>query len=268
MHQQCTTKPEPWHNAWSDHTNHMYTQNHRHHAIHSTQFFEIQRHLVNTSIIWTRSVACHAWRPKTWGPGGFRHLIHRVRIHHHRWCPFRVPQVQLHKVQEVVQIYQAFLRNIRVSRESSFGPGVNLSFGPEANRFGDTKIWNHKSNEGNVKRSFNMSKLEHNIHPSLLLRSATRGAAFHLFCYVLVTIGFVFSFALAVSPCKHPSFDICVYIHHHRDVYILHTIYNTTYRKTCFFAALHPDIHRLPNIPLIDDKQICMHVLVVPSCLA
>ena len=25
---------------------------------------------------------------------------------------------------------------------------------------------------------------------------------------------------------------------------------------------MHRDIHRLPNIPLIDDKQICMHVLL------
>ena len=43
-------------------------------------------------------------------------------------CSHRCPQVQRHKVQEVVQIYQAFLRNILVSRASSFGPGVNLRF--------------------------------------------------------------------------------------------------------------------------------------------
>lgn len=123
MHQQCTTKPEPWHNAWADHTNHMYTQNHRHHAIHSTHLRN-STPFGNTSILWTRSVACHAWRPKTRGPwdSGIDSPGEDSP------CSHRCPQVQRHKVQEVVQIYQAFLRNIRVSRESWFGPGVNLRF--------------------------------------------------------------------------------------------------------------------------------------------
>lgn len=125
---------------------------------------------------------------------------------------------------------------------------------------------NHKKvgNKGNVKRSFNMSKLEHNIHPSLLLRSATRGAAFHLSCYVLFTIGFVFSFAFAVSPCKHPSFDICLYIHHDRDVYVLHTIYNTTYRKTCFLLHCTQTYIDYQTFHwLLTSRYVCMCCLVL-----
>ena len=58
------------------------------------------------------------------GSRGFRKMHRREDSP----CSHRCPQVQRHKVQEVVQIYQAFLRNILVSRASSFGPGVNLRF--------------------------------------------------------------------------------------------------------------------------------------------
>ena len=112
-------------------------------------------------------------------------------------------------------------------------------FTGKPNRFRDTEF-ETTNNEGNVKRSFNMSELEHSIHPSLLLRSATRGAALHLSCYDLVGMGFVFRFAFVVSPRNHPSPHIYLYIHHHRDVNTLYTIYNTTHRKTSFFHCSAP----------------------------
>ena len=68
-------------------------------------------------------------------------------------------------------------------------------------------------------------------------------------------------FSLQTSIIRHmlvytPSYN--------RDVYILYTIYYIQYhlQENLFFAALHPDIHQLPDIPLIADKQICMHVLL------
>lgn len=121
MHAQCTSNAPPSHSHDTMHEQTIpttCTHNHRHHAIHST-------HLRNSTpfgkhIHPLNSECClPCLKAQNTGSRGFSHWFTGWGF---------TSQVQLHKVQEVVQIYQAFLRNIRVSRESWFGPGVDLRF--------------------------------------------------------------------------------------------------------------------------------------------
>ena len=144
-------------------------------------------------------------------------------------------QVQLHKVQEVVQIYQAFLRNILVSRESSFGPGGNLSLADRSFQ----QIWKPQKtwNKGNVKRSFNMSELEHSIHPSLLLRPFLLCSSYHKLCIQVRFRGF----SLQTSIIRH----MLVYM---RCLHTIHTTCNTAHRKSFFFFRC-PAVSQGPKTP-------------------
>ena len=271
MHAQCTSNAPPSHSHDTMHEQTIpttCTHNHRHHAIHST-------HLRNSTpfgkhIHPLNSECClPCLKAQKTGSRGFRHWFTDVRIHHHG-CPFRVPQVQLHKVQEVVQIYQAFLRNIRVSRESSFGPGVHLRFLEKfSKRFGETTK-NLKQRKCEEELQYVKARTQHppkpasqKCHKRSCLSPFLLCSSHHRLCIQLRFRGF----SLQTSIIRY----MLVYTPSYRDVYILnnYTVYQIQYhlQENLFFATLHPDIHRLPNIPLIDDKQICMHVLVVPSCL-